>query len=533
MMIRVSVVVPTFGRPESLRRLLTQLDTQTLPPDAYEVIVVDDGSDPPAAEGLAGLAVRYDLRLERQANAGAAAARDRGARLAEGTILVFVDDDMQVRPGFLEGHLLAHETAPPRVVLGRIRPAPGIHTMPLFERFHARQLATFEREALRGAPISPLRLSTGNVSVRRVDLLAAGGFDRTLLRSEDRELGIRLADRGLEFTLVDDADTIHASDHEALDVWLGRAFRYGRYDHIIARKHPTVIEADPWAFLPRVSPVSRPVLLSVVLAPRRTRHLARGVMAVAVGVDRVGLEGPAIAGTTLAYGIEYFRGVRVASGSLVAAAAEMMRHAAAANAGSRRYRVADALGFLATAVTADARAAREDHPQRRFLARPEGQMLLLIRTMQAAHRAGVPLLPQVLSRSLRHLFGAEIHWAADLAPGLRLDHGQGLTISHAARVASGVRLAQHVTLGDAVDAATRVRGAPTLERDVEVGPGATLLGPITIGAGARVGPGVVLDRPLAPGAVARAPAAEVRPRPKRRAPVVPTQEGRQRDALRA
>ena len=532
-MTRVSVVVPTYGRPESLRRLLMQLDVQSLAPDDYEVIVVDDGSDPPAADGLAGLTVRYPLRLERQANAGAATARDRGARLAEGTILVFIDDDMQVGPGFLEGHLLAHESGPPRVVLGRMRPAPGISKMPLFERFHARQLASFERGALRGSPISPLRLSTGNVSVRRVDLLAAGGFDRTLLRSEDRELGIRLAERGLPFTLIDDADAVHASDHEALDVWLDRAFRYGRYDLLIAQKHPSFVEADPWAYLPRVSPVSRPVLLSVVLAPQATRHLARGVMAVSSVVDRAGLEAPAIAGTTLAYGIDYFRGVRVASGSLVAAASGLLRHTAATNPGSRRYRIADALGFLATAVTADARAAREDHPQSRFLARPGGQMLLLIRTMQAAYRAGVPLVPQVLSRSLRHLFGAEIHWAADLAPGLRLEHGQGLTISHAARVASGVRLAQHVTLGDAVDGATRVRGAPTLEPDVEVGPGATLLGPITIGAGARIGPGVVLARPLAPGAVAKAPAALVRPRAPRRTPVIPTQEGKRRDALRA
>ena len=101
----ISVVVPTFNRGIRLARLLQHLAEQTLPHTDFEVIVVDDGSSPPAAveldrERAAGRPFPLRFRLEVQPNSGAAAARHRGALLAVGDLLLFVDDDMQVPPGF-------------------------------------------------------------------------------------------------------------------------------------------------------------------------------------------------------------------------------------------------------------------------------------------------------------------------------------------------------------------------------------------------------------------------------------------------
>ena len=74
----VSVVIATFNRQDLLRRLLEQLDAQTIDAKHYEVIAVDDGSKEDTREKLAGLVTKYSLRIERQANAGAAVARQRG-----------------------------------------------------------------------------------------------------------------------------------------------------------------------------------------------------------------------------------------------------------------------------------------------------------------------------------------------------------------------------------------------------------------------------------------------------------------------
>ena len=138
------------------------------------------------------------------------------------------------------------------------------------------------------------------------------------------------------------------------------------------------------------------------------------------------------------------------------------------------------------------------------LARKIGlQMLASVRLMQSLDAAGVPLLPQVLSRLIRHVYGAEIHWRAAISPGVSLVHGTGLVVSHSARVAPGCILFQHVTLGEGIHPETREVGAPSLGADVHVGPGATLIGPIEIGERSKIMAGAVVTRSVPPNSLVR------------------------------
>jgi serine O-acetyltransferase len=114
------------------------------------------------------------------------------------------------------------------------------------------------------------------------------------------------------------------------------------------------------------------------------------------------------------------------------------------------------------------------------------QMLAACRAMRFCADAGIPLAPQVASRMIRHMYGSDIHWEAELEPGIVVVHGMGLAVSRAARVRRGAILFQHVTLGLGVDPETRAVGAPTIERDTHVGAGSTLVGPITVGARSKV-----------------------------------------------
>ena len=93
----------------------------------------------------------------------------------------------------------------------------------------------------------------------RADYLAVGGFDTTLERSEDRELGIRLEKHRCHFRFADEAESIHCSDHSDLAVWLRRAYLYGRFDRRIAAMHPDDEMADPLRFLSLIHPLSRPL----------------------------------------------------------------------------------------------------------------------------------------------------------------------------------------------------------------------------------------------------------------------------------
>lgn len=141
------------------------------------------------------------------------------------------------------------------------------------------------------------------------------------------------------------------------------------------------------------------------------------------------------------------------------------------------------------------------------------QMLIAVRLMTCVRSLGIPFAAQAISRLIRHLFGAEIHWDATIADGIWIVHGNGLVISHGASIGPGCILFQNVTLGESIDPQTRIVGAPTLEANVHIGPGAVLLGPITIGEGSKVMANSVVTESVPPRSIVRSPSVIVESRP--------------------
>jgi glycosyltransferase involved in cell wall biosynthesis len=100
---RVSVVIPTFGRPALVVRAVRSVLAQTV--RDIEVLVVIDGADP---DTVAALAQVDDPRLrviEREGKGGAGLARDSGADAAAGEWVAFLDDDDEWLPEKLERQL--------------------------------------------------------------------------------------------------------------------------------------------------------------------------------------------------------------------------------------------------------------------------------------------------------------------------------------------------------------------------------------------------------------------------------------------
>ena len=125
-----SIVVPTFRRPDALRATLEGLLALDYEQDCYEVIVVDDGADEITAqivEGFGGQGV--SVTLERQHQRGAACARNRGARVASGDLVLFCDDDMIVDPSHLRMHLATRQRHGDVLVSAAWQFAPAIETV--------------------------------------------------------------------------------------------------------------------------------------------------------------------------------------------------------------------------------------------------------------------------------------------------------------------------------------------------------------------------------------------------------------------
>src|SRR6267142_3912563 len=115
----VSVAIPTHNRRESLLRVLTALNDQTVGPASFEVVVVCDGCTDGSAAACGRLSTRYRLSvIEEGQPLGPAAARNKAVAAARGTVIVFLDDDVVPDPLLIAEHVRVHETDELAAVIG-------------------------------------------------------------------------------------------------------------------------------------------------------------------------------------------------------------------------------------------------------------------------------------------------------------------------------------------------------------------------------------------------------------------------------
>ena len=240
----VTVVIPTYQRCSFVQRAVEALAGQTLAPDEYEVVVSVDGSEDGTREMLAEQRVAFQLRSVWHPNRGRAAARNAGAAVARGRVVIFLDDDMEPTPRLLAAHVEAHASAQPgrmRAVIGAApivtRPSTSLLTAFLAKRFQ-------ERLDALGRPERIPRFDeayTGNLSLLRATFLELGGFDESFdaYGHEDYEFALRLLKAGGELVF---SRAALAYQHEEKDfATLGRdAMARGRTAVLFASKHPEI-----------------------------------------------------------------------------------------------------------------------------------------------------------------------------------------------------------------------------------------------------------------------------------------------------
>ena len=210
----VSVIVPCYEASGPLALTLAGLQRQDWPRELLEVLVVDDGSEPPL-ERPAG--APPDLKIVRQPRRGfgLARARNLGARAAAHGILVFLDGDVIPEAGLIRAHARWHHAVGDALTLGfcayvsaegvdaaAVRARRGSlaelfagrpHDPPWLERHMTRTADLTSRHA------DLFRAVTGhNFGISRALFEDAGGFDASFARygGEDTEFAYRAQVRG-------------------------------------------------------------------------------------------------------------------------------------------------------------------------------------------------------------------------------------------------------------------------------------------------------------------------------------------------
>jgi glycosyltransferase involved in cell wall biosynthesis len=186
----VSVIVPTFNDNPRLGRCLAALETQTYPASRYEVIVVDDGSDPPASRVTAGLP---RVRALAGAHRGSYAARNQGLAVARGPVVAFTDSDCLPARDWIECGVRALAARPGcGLVAGAIEVFPAEAERRTWVELYESVFAFPQHEYVAQGHFG----ATANLFTRLAVFERVGRFDERLGSGGDAEWGRRVFAHG-------------------------------------------------------------------------------------------------------------------------------------------------------------------------------------------------------------------------------------------------------------------------------------------------------------------------------------------------
>ena len=227
MALRVSIVIPTRNRHAAVRECVEACLAQDYPQGCFEILVIDDGSEPPVP-GFEDARVR----VVRQHAAGPAAARNHGIRAACGVWIAFTDDDCRPHPDWLAHLEKAWREAPSCLIGGHTINAlhGNVYTAAsqflidyLYLYFHTRPRQRF--------------FTSNNLAAARDGLAAVTGFDERFIMAaaEDLDLCERWRENGGSLLYIPEAVVEH---YHALSFskYLRQHFRYGCGAAVLHRK---------------------------------------------------------------------------------------------------------------------------------------------------------------------------------------------------------------------------------------------------------------------------------------------------------
>lgn len=219
----VSVIVPTYSRPDAIAQCIAAIQEQDYPLGALELVVVDDSSPLPVQVGSDPV---FPVRVVRTpSNSGPAAARNLGIQAAGGDLLAFTDDDCRPDPDWV-AVIADHVRREPESLVGG-RTVNALAGNPFAQA--SQDLVSYLYTAFQRTRTLQPFFTSNNLAGRKDHFLALGGFDDSFRFSagEDRDLSERWASQIGPLRYAEAATVQH---YHSLDLpqFLRQHFYYGR-----------------------------------------------------------------------------------------------------------------------------------------------------------------------------------------------------------------------------------------------------------------------------------------------------------------
>lgn len=221
----VSVIIPVYNGAHTIAACLESMLNQTYPPDAYEVIVVENGS----TDNTSAIVQRYPVRLLHSEERGPACARNLGIAESEADIVAFTDADCIVDPDWLS-ELVGPYADPQIGGVGGAILAYAHADRTIVEMFSDENapLVNF----ISGEDEFLPHLYTANASYRRSLLSKVGGFNPNLVTGEDVDISWRVQlQTGAKLHYVPQAIVHH--HHRSTRTALARQYRQYGFGEIV------------------------------------------------------------------------------------------------------------------------------------------------------------------------------------------------------------------------------------------------------------------------------------------------------------
>ena len=242
-MVAITALISTYNRADYLERVLESFVEQTLSRDAYEIVLINDGSVDGTEAVVEKFSPRLPVRYFFHENRGLAASKNRGIEEAGAPIVVFVDDDDLVAPDFLEEHIRAHQKFPGDnyAVLGYTRLDEQIINDPLMDYVTEVDCFLFSYPSLQDGDVLDYTYFWGGRTSCKVDFLKKYGVFNPVFKfgCEDIELGYRLSSHSLKVVYHRAAQSIMIR-RLSVDDFFSRLLRQGRSQRVFSDLH----EAD-------------------------------------------------------------------------------------------------------------------------------------------------------------------------------------------------------------------------------------------------------------------------------------------------